>query len=82
MIAKVLYHFGELSRSSDFDEHKLEGQHRIERVTKYINNGELFVQVDFPSEFVEIYPMSRKIRKTMTNLTGVEPKILKIQCLN
>lgn len=82
MKAKVLYQFHGVGVLSESDEAKLKTEFKIERLRRHVNNGKLFIEIDFPAEFVEIYPSSRKIKKALGQLLGNEPEILKTQCFN
>ena len=80
MRIKALYGFGDVNESTDLEEGKLKTEHRIENLTKHVNNGQLYVEVDFPGEFDDIYTLARKIRNSFKASIGKEPQIIKIQC--
>ena len=80
MRIKALYGFGDLSESTDLAEGKLKAEYQIENLTKHVNNGQLYVEVDFPGEFDDIYILTRKIRSSFKASTGKEPQIIKTQC--
>ena len=82
MIAKILFRFDQAPGFPASQEEAFKKACNIHEIRKHIRNADLFVDVDVPTEFKDVYQTARKVRQGLAAAAGREPRIVRIQTFN